>query len=182
MIGRSMRFACAATALSLVACNSSRQSSSGPIGNGGSDGSPEPPARCEEITLRVRGTSPGAVSALGLVLAQVAVSREGTAVQVMGAPLGATLDLAGATDVGRFAVAEGDTPVSVSLSWSGGSSIRDGVSHGLGLCSGPITFTFRPGGLVSSSCTAEVVLNVGRSVVPDEGGLSLIPQYQVFVF
>jgi hypothetical protein len=122
------------------------------------------------------------VSALGLVLREVAVSREGTAFEVTGAPIGATLDLTGWTDVGRFAVPEGDAPVSVSVSWSGGSSVRDGLSHELGLCSSPIAFTFRPGTLVSSYCTAEVRLDLGRSVVPDEGGLSLIPQYQVFVF
>jgi hypothetical protein len=122
------------------------------------------------------------VSALGLVLGEVSVSREGTAVDVTGAPIGATLDLTGWTDVGHFAVPEGDAPVSVSVSWSGGSAVRDGLSHDVGLCSGPITFTFRPGTLVSSWCTAEVRLNLARSVVPDQGGLSLVPQYQVFVF
>ena len=142
-----------------------------------------PPCRCEEVTIQVFGVRQGAVSSLGLGLGDVAVSREGTALTVKDAPLGATLDLSTdlvAPAVGRVALAEGDAQVSVGISFSGGSATRDELADGLDLCSGPVAFSFLPGQLNRTSCRALVVLDVGRSVVPDAGGLAFIPQYQVF--
>lgn len=177
-------------ALALAACGSSKGGTAtapgveerpGDTGDPGGGGGDEiVPAPCPEVTVRIRGVSGDSVSALGLVLGQVAVSRGGAALPVLDAPLGATLDVAASPSLGRFALAGGDALVSVSISFSGGSATAGGVAGELGLCTAPIGFGFRPERLNPAWCRIEVVLNLDRTVVAHGGGLAFVPHYQVF--
>lgn len=183
-----MRALGAMMALALSACGSNKGGSSsmgttgsGPTGApGGGDDGGGVPARCGQVAVEILAAQQEAVSALGLVLGQVLVSRGGIALPVMDAPLGTPLDLSLGPVVGRFVLAEGEAPVSVSFCFAGGTATRGGLVAELGVCTGPIAFNFSPERLNPAWCRARVVLQVDRSVVPDDGGLALVPQYKVF--
>ncbi len=191
----------AIVALVAIACSPSARSGSangttaaaGADGGGGvatggdqSGGTAPAPEPCKTVVVRLIGAGASSVSSLRLVLGGVSVTSGGSPVGVEGSPVGTTLDLstdAATPPVGKFALPASADPLAVTVSFSGGSSMRDAVAADLDLCTGPLSFTFPPGKVVSPACQIRVVLDVDRSVLAaGAGALAFLPNFQVFFF
>ena len=178
-----------AVALSIAACGSGSGRSSAaasPGGNAGAGPAPAPaPARCDDVTIRIEGTQHGGVTAFSLVLGGATAIRasDGTTLPVTGAPVGTSLDLssdAAAPVLGKFPLHDGDDAFGVSLTFTAGAVELSGGGAGpLGLCTTPLAFHFDRARLSPERCQVLVLLDLGRSAVPDGTAVAFIPQFRV---
>jgi hypothetical protein len=71
-------------------------------------------------------------------------------------------------------------PMTLLVTFSGGTATADGVTGPLSLCGASISIPFDPHRVSRDRCSVTILLDVRRSVVRTAGGLLFVPQYRVF--